>query len=329
MLPMYAGRRSTGILLGIALLLVHAGASAQSRPPAIPRVGVLSPFVGSESLFFDILRQRLHELGYTEGRNIAYVYRVAEDFDALQRHARELVEMNVSVIVTAGPPGVRAARAATKTIPIVMGNVGDALDQGFVDNLAKPSGNVTGLSTLNTELGAKRLALLKEALPSVTRVAVLREAVGDVAPLRATEKAARTLGIALDVFQVRDADELPSAFHAMAAAHVTSLEILPSSLFVSQLRRIVEFAVRARIATIYPDDRFVRAGGLMSYGSDVADLYSRAAVYVSRILKGARPADLPVEQPTTFVLAINVRAARDLGLTLPPSLLVRADHVVQ
>src|SRR5690349_7047053 len=177
MLPMYAGRRSTGILLGIALLLVHAGASAQSRPPAIPRVGVLSPFVGSESLFFDILRQRLHELGYTEGRNIAYVYRVAEDFDALQRHARELVEMNVSVIVTAGPPGVRAARAATRTIPIVMGNVGDALDQGFVDNLAKPSGNVTGLSTLNTELGAKRLALLKEALPSVTRVAVLREAV--------------------------------------------------------------------------------------------------------------------------------------------------------
>jgi ABC-type uncharacterized transport system substrate-binding protein len=233
------------------------------------------------------------------------------------------------VIVTAGPQGVRAARSASATIPIVMGNVGDAVDQGFVTSLAKPGGNVTGLSSLNSELSAKRLAMLKEVFPAAGRIAILREAVGDASPLHSMEATARRLGVALEVFQVRDADELPSAFATMAAARVAALEVLPGSMFVSQLRRVVELAANARLPAIYPDDRFVRAGGLMSYGSNVAELYGRAAEYVDRILRGARPGDLPVEQPTVFVLAINLRAAKNLGASIPPEFLARADHVVR
>ncbi|MBI3635548.1 MAG: ABC transporter substrate-binding protein [Candidatus Rokubacteria bacterium] len=318
---------AVALAAGIASLAAPAPARAQGA--RVSRIGVLSPFIGPDSLFFETLRRRLQELGYVEGRNIAFVYRAAEDFDQLQTHAREMVRLNVDVIATAGPQGVRAARGATATIPIVMGNVGDALDQGFITSFAKPGGNVTGLSSLNSELSAKRLALLKEALPRLTRVAVLREAVGDATPLRTAESVARTLGITLEVFQVRDADELPSAFASMAAARVGAVEVLPSPLFVSQLRRVVELAAVSRVPAIYPDDRFVHAGGLMSYGSRIPELYARAAEYVDRILKGARPGDLPVEQPTTFTLAVNLRIARELGVTLPQGLLIRADHVVR
>jgi putative tryptophan/tyrosine transport system substrate-binding protein len=312
-------------LAALALFAPHAGAQSTTK---LARIGVLSPFLGPDSLFFETLRHRLQDLGYVEGRNIAFVYRAAEDFEQLQAHAREMVRLRVDVIATAGPQGVRAAKSATSTIPIVMGNVGDAVSQGFVSGLAKPGGNVTGVSSLNTELSIKRLALLKEALPSLTRVALLREAVGDAAPLRATEATARTLGIRVEVFQVRSADELPSVFSAMTAARVGAVEVLPGSMIVSQLRRVVELAGTARLPAVYPDDRFVRAGGLMSYGSSINELYVRAADYVDRILKGARAGDLPVEQPTTFVLMINLRTARDLGLGLPQSLLVRADQLL-
>jgi putative ABC transport system substrate-binding protein len=314
------------LALTLALGPVAGHAQRAVRPAT---VGVLSPFLGSESLFFETLRHRLVALGYVEGRNLAFVYRAAEDFEQLQHHARELVQLRVDVIVTAGPQGVRAARGATTTIPIVMGNVGDAVGQGFVASLAKPGGNVTGLSSLNTELSAKRLGLLKEALPAVTRVAVLREAVGDASPLRATEAAARSLGLTLQVFQVRGRDELPSAFAAMAAERVGALEVLPGSMFVSQLGRIVELAAAARVPAVYPDARFVRAGGFMSYGPNIAAQYERAADYVQRILQGARPADLPVEQPTELTLAINRTTARALGVAVPPSLLVRADALME
>jgi putative ABC transport system substrate-binding protein len=321
-------RPSRAILLTVALLLcVPSGVRAQV-PGRLSRVGVLSPFIGPDSLFFDTLRVRLQEIGYVEGRTISFVYREAEAFDQLQAHAREMVRLNVDVIATAGPQGVRAARSASATIPIVMGNVGDAVTQGFVVSLAKPGGNVTGLSSLNSELSAKRLALLKEAFPSASRIAILREAVGDSSPLHSAEATARRLGIALEVFQVRDADELPSAFATMAAARVAALEILPGSMFVSQLRRLVELAASARVPVIYPDDRFVKAGGQKSYGSNVAELYARAAEYVDRILRGARPGDLPVEQPTVFALAINLRTARSLTTPLSPQFLARADHVV-
>jgi ABC-type uncharacterized transport system substrate-binding protein len=228
------------ILFAVVLTLPVQAAPARAQTTSrTARVGVLSLFIGPDSLFFETLRARLRGLGHVEGGNIGFVYRAAEDFEQLETYAREMVQLKVDVIITAGPQGVRAARSVTTTIPIVMGNVGDAVGQGFVSSLAKPGGNVTGLSSLNTELSAKRLGLLKEALPAITRVAVLREAVGDAGPLRATEAAARSLGVTLQVFQVRAADELPSAFAAMAAERVGALEVLPGSMFVSQLGRIV------------------------------------------------------------------------------------------
>jgi putative ABC transport system substrate-binding protein len=316
------------LLASVVVAAAPAPANAQSASK-IARVGVLSPFIGPDSMFFEVLRQRLAELGYVEGRSIAFVYRTAEDFDQLLAHARDMVRLRVDVIATAGPQGVRAAKTATSTIPIVMGNVGDAVSQGFVASLARPGGNVTGISSLNTELSAKRLALLKEAFPKITRVAILREAVGEADPLRATEATARSLGISVEVFQVREADELASAFSAMTAARLGGLELLPGSMFVSQLRRIVELAAAARLPAIYADDRFVKAGGLMSYGSSVPELYGRAAEYIDRILKGSKAGELPVEQPTTFTLAVNLKTARDLGLMIPQSFLVRADQVLR
>lgn len=320
--------RAFAVLIALLLLALPAPAGAQGGKP-MPRVGVLSPFIGSDNAFFETIRQRLQELGYVEGRTVSYIYRAAEDFDQLQTLAAEMVKLNVAVIVTAGPQGVRAARNATRTIPIVMGNVGDAVDQGFVATLARPGGNVTGLSSLNTELSAKRLELMKQTLPALSRVAVLREAVGDATPLEAVQRQARALGVGVQVFQIRDADELPSAFAAMGDARVGALEILPGSMFVSQLRRIVDLAATTRIPTIFADDRFVRAGGLMSYGPDVLALYARSAGYVDRILKGANPASLPVEQPTAFTLAIHLGTAARLGITIPPSLLQRADLLVR
>jgi ABC-type uncharacterized transport system substrate-binding protein len=313
-------------LLTVSVMPVPVVAQTTGR---VWRVGVLSPFIGPDSMFFETLRQRLQQLGYVEGRNVAFVYRAAEDFDRLQSYAAELVRLQVDVIVTAGPQGVRAARGATSQIPIVMGNVGDAVDQGFVASLAKPGGNVTGLSSLNTELSAKRLALLKELLPKASQIAVVREAVGDAAPLRATQDAARSLGITLQIFQVRDADELPSAFVAAASARMHAIEVLSGPMFASQMRRIVELVATTRLPAIYPDDRFVEAGGLVSYGSRITDLYARAAEYVDRILRGAKPGELAVEQPTTFVLALNVRTAKKLGLHVPPAVLVRADRVIE
>lgn len=320
--------RAFAVLIAVLLLALPGLAGAQAGKP-MPRVGVLSPFIGSDNAFFETIRKRLQELGYVEGRTVSYIYRAAEDFDQLQTLAAEMVKLNVAVIVTAGPQGVRAARNATRSIPIVMGNVGDAVDQGFVATLARPGGNVTGLSSLNTELSAKRLELLKQTLPSLSRVAVLREAVGDATPLEAVQRQARALGIGVQVFQIRDADELPSAFAAMGDARVGALEILPGSMFVSQLRRVVDLTTTTRIPTIFADERFVRAGGLMSYGPDVLDLYARSAGYVDRILKGASPTNLPVEQPTAFTLAIHLGTAARLGVTIPPTLLQRADLLVR
>lgn len=318
-------RAVTRLLLLSLLAVPHPGA-AQGRPAAL--VGVLSPFSGAESGFFETLRHRLQELGYIEGLNIQFVYRAAENFDELQGLAAEMVALKVAVIVTAGSQGVRAAMNATRTVPIVIGNVGDPVDQGFIQSLAKPGGNVTGVSSLNTELTAKRLELLKEAFPALSRVALLREAAGEAAPLDLVRQRARALGVTLQVFQVRTAEELPAAFAAMAESHVGGIEVLPSSLFASQLRQVVDLSRAMRLPTIFPDARFVRAGGLLSYGPNVTDLYARAAGYVDRILKGARPVDLPVEQATTFVLAVNQGAAGRLGLTIRPAFLQRADVVL-
>ena len=316
--------RSALLAFGWIVLAGHAGLACAQ----LARIGVLSPFAGPDSGFFETLRTRLQELGYTEGRNAAYIYRTAEDYDRLARHAAEMAQLKVQVIVTAGAQGVRAAKSATDTIPIVMANVGDAVAQGFVANLARPGGNVTGLTSLNTELSAKRVDLLLEALPGVTRVVALREAVGDSSPVRATEAAARARGLRVDVMQVREADELPSAM-AAAARPGTALAVIPGPLFASHLRRIVELAEINHLPAIYPDSRYTQAGGLMSYGPNVTELYRQAADYVDRILKGAQPGMLPVGQPINFELAVNQRTVRQLGITLNPEVSLRADIVVR
>jgi len=293
------------------------------------QIGVLSPFLNRENLFFDTLRQEMAKLGYVEGKNVTYVYRNAESFDGLTSHAAELTRMKIDVIVTEGPQGVRAARNATSTIPIVIGNIGDAVNQGFAATLARPGGNVTGMSALNTELSAKRLELLKETLPMLSRVAVMREAVGDAAPLSAIESAAQVLTLKLLILQVREGDEVPSAFAAMISSRVGALELLPGSMFVSRMRSITDLATQSKLAGIFPDSRFVRNGGLMSYGPNVVDLYKRAAVYVDKIIKGAKPAELPVEQPKSFELVINLKTAKALGIKIPGGVLMRADQVIQ
>ena len=301
-------------------------ASAQSK---VRQVGVLSPFVNRDNLFFETLRQQMTGLGYAEGKNVVYVHRQAESFDGLTKHANEMVKLKVDLIVTEGPQAVRAARNATNTIPIVMGNIGDAVDQGFVATLAKPGGNITGLSSLNADLSGKRLELLKDMLPTLARVAVMREAAGDANPLRTIESAAPPLGLKLLVFQVREGDEIPSAFAAISASHAGALQILPASMFVSRMANLAELAQSARLPGIFPDARFVRSGGLMSYGPNVVDLYKRAAVFVDKIFKGSKPADLPVEQPSSFELVVNLKSAKALGVKVAPSVLMRANQVIQ
>jgi len=301
---------------------------AQSAKTA--RVGVLLPSDDSTTTFLVPFRQGLRDLGYIEGRTVSLEVRSANGrTDRLPGLARELVRMNVDVLVTITPPGVRAAREATSTIPIVAGAVDDAVEQGFVAGLAHPGGNVTGVSWLNTELSAKRLEFLTEVLPKVTRVAVLREAVGGASSIQATATAARALRVQLLIFELRDPNELPAVFAAMAKERIEALTVLPGPMITSQMPWIVELASRARLPAVFPEARFVEAGGMMSYGPNLAEMYRRAAGYVDKILKGVKPSNLPVEQPTKFESIINLKAAKALGVTIPQSVLLRADQVIE
>jgi putative tryptophan/tyrosine transport system substrate-binding protein len=310
--------------LGMLRPLPTADAQQLGR---IPRVGVLSPSADS---FLSALRQGLRELGYIEGRNISMEYRSAEGrAERLPELAAELVRLKVDVIVTITPPGVRAAKQATSTIPIVMGAVDDAVEQGFVASLARPGGNITGASSLNPELSGKRLELLKEAFPKVSRVAVLREAIGGASSLRATIAAGRALGVQLQILELRDPNELESAFAAMTRERAGALDVLPGLMITGYMRQIVDLAAKARLQAMFPDIRFVESGGLMSYGPSLLEMYRRAAVYVDKVLKGAKPGELPVEQPTKFEFVINLKAAKQIGLTIPPNVLARADKVIR
>jgi putative tryptophan/tyrosine transport system substrate-binding protein len=265
-----------------------------------------------------------------EGRNISLEYRSAEGrAERLPELAAELVRLKVDVIVTITPPGVRAAKQATSTIPIVMGAVDDAVEQGFVASLARPGGNITGASSLNPELSGKRLELLKEAFPKVSRVAVLREAIGGASSLRATIAAGRALGVQLQILELRDPNELESAFAAMTRERAGALDVLPGLMITGYMRQIVDLAAKARLQAMFPDIRFVESGGLMSYGPSLSEMYRRAAVYVDKVLKGAKPGELPVEQPTKFEFVINLKAAKQIGLTIPPNVLARADRVIR
>jgi len=324
-------------LLVIAFVLVVAGAVAQAQQPVrTPRIGYLSPGNRtSESARSEAIRQALRELGYIEGQNIATEYRYAEGKgNRYPELAAELVRLKVDIIVVAGGGRlILAAKNATKTIPIVMvGAVFDPVEAGVIDSLARPGGNVTGLTNLTVELGGKRLELLKEAVPKIARVAVLYEPalpfivieVKEVLPV-----AARALGLTIQPWEVRAADDFEKVFATLNKQRPDGLYVPSGPLMSANQKRIVGFTLKSRLPSMYNNREHVEAGGLMSYGMDLADSYRRVAYYVDKILKGAKPTDLPVEQPTKFELWINLKAAKQIGLTIPQSVLYRADKVIK
>jgi putative tryptophan/tyrosine transport system substrate-binding protein len=321
-------RRDFITLLSGAAAVWPAAARAQ-QPTKLPVIGLLSPFVDVDSTFLRDLRHSLGDRGLRDGQEIAVEYRSAEGrIDQLPVLADEFVRLKVDIIVTASAPAIRFVQRATQTIPVVMARVGDAVDQGFVASLAHPGGNITGTSWFAPELSAKRLELMKEALPEIARVAILREASAGAASVTAVHATARRLGIVSSIFEVRDPDEFPTAFSAMADARLQGVEILEGLMISNSVRPLMALAEGHRLPTIFPDASFVEAGGLMSYGPDLPEIYRRTAEIIEKILKGARPRDIPVEQPTKFEFAINLKTAKALGLTLPPALLLRADVVI-
>ena len=281
----------------------------------------------------DAFRQALRELGYVEGQNVAFEYRDVGNDASFAPHVAELVRSTPDVILVAGGnPVIRLARDATSTIPIVMAQAGvDPVATGLVASYARPGGNVTGLTQITAELSGKRLELLKETMPGASRVAALwnPETVDKTLEFRELSAAAQTLGLTLQSLEVRAPEDLDGAFEAAARERADALVVLQEGLTLTQRPRIAELALQGRLPTIYESPQFVEAGGLMAYGVNLPDLYRRAAVYVDRILKGASPADLPVERPVRFEVVINAKTARALGLTIPQHVLLQATEIIQ
>jgi putative tryptophan/tyrosine transport system substrate-binding protein len=322
------------ILVAVILLAVGAIAEAQ-QTKKVSRIGYLAPLdPASDSTRAEAIRLALRERGYIEGQNIATEYRYAEGKrDRYPELAADLVRLKVDIIlVTGGDLVIRAAKNATKTIPIVMVGAGiDPVEAGIVDSLARPGGNVTGLTTLNTDLGGKRLELLKEAVPKLASVAVLYDPPNPnhVLDLKEVQTAARPLGLTVRSWEVRAADGFEKVFAALSKERPDGLYVPAGPLMATNRKRIVGFALKSRLPSVYGNRGAVEAGGLMSYGADLANSYRRAAYFVDRILKGAKPADLPVEQPTKFELVINLKTAKQIGLEIPQSVLYRADKVIK
>jgi putative ABC transport system substrate-binding protein len=319
-------------ILAVCLVLAPLAPEAQ-QPEKVWRIGFLGPT--AERLYTDpLLRLRagLRELGYVEGKNIVFEYRFAEDkYERLPGLAAELVRSKVDVIVVHATPGTRAAKQATSTIPIVMVSVGDPVGTGFVPSLARPGGNITGVSNNDVGLAAKRLELLKEVLPKLSLVAVLRNPTNPAGDLqfKETQAAAQSLGIEIQLVDMRDPKELESAFAVMVKGRAAAFTVMGDPLFLSQQKQIANLATTSRLPSVFARNENVEAGGLMSYGPTWANMFRQAATYVDKILKGAKPGDLPVEEPTRIYLVINLKTAKALGITIPPSLLGRADQVIQ
>jgi putative ABC transport system substrate-binding protein len=323
-------RRS--FLTGLGLLLASPGVAHAQPAGKVPRVGYL--FYGSPkpSREIDAFRQGLRELGYIEGRSIAVEYRFAHG--QVERYpglAVELVRMNVDVIVAPATPQALAAKQATRSIPIVFVLVADAVGAGLITNFARPGGNITGLTSSSAELGGKRLELLKQMVPKASRVAVLYNPTdrSNVLILKQLQESAPTLGLILQPLEVREPREFEGAFVAMTRKRAHAMFGSPGALTFEHRKALVDLAAKHRIPAMWGHRSFVDAGGLMSYAVNLYDQNRQAAVFVDKILKGAKPGDLPVEQPTKFELIIDLRPAKALGLTIPPSLLVRADQVIQ
>jgi putative tryptophan/tyrosine transport system substrate-binding protein len=305
--------------------------SLQAQQPAkVARIGFLSTAsLSSLSPRLEAFRRGLRELGYVDGKNIVIEYRSAEgDINRLPELATELVRLEVDCIVTAGENPTHAAKQATSTIPIITTTVGDPVGLGFVASLARPAGNVTGLSTYSTELAGKRLELLKETIPKLSRVAFFDDTRSRERNLKEIEAAAQLLKIRLIILETRSLDELENAFRSSTKGHAGAFMMGASGFFNTHQTRLVELAVKHRLPGMYTEQEYVLAGGLMTYATSIPDLYRRSATYVDKVLKGAKPADLPVEQPRKFELVINLKAAKQIGLTIPPNVLARADRVI-
>jgi ABC-type uncharacterized transport system substrate-binding protein len=335
-------KRIVGLGICAVLLTLSFLAEAQ-QPRKVPRVGILPPGPISERVhLWEAFREGLRELGYVEGQNITLVFPSGEvKPERLPHLAAELVNLKVDVIVAATTVAAQAAKEATKTIPIVMPIAGDPVGTGLVASLARPGGNVTGLTTIASDLSGKRLELLKEVVPRVSRIAVLLNPSSANGPpqvqrdsqmtllMRETEVTARSLGVQLQRLELRGPDDFEKVFQAATKERAGALIALDDPFLFTHRTRIVKLAAKSRLPAIYGFREFVEAGGLMSYAANVADMYRRAATYVDKILKGTKPADLPVEQPTKFELVINLKAAKQIGLTIPPNVLARADKVIK
>jgi len=322
------------IWLLATLLLTTAPLAEAQQPTKIPRIGYLTnASLSAVSDGLEPFRQGLRDLGYVEGKNIVIEWRSGEGNRDRQRSlAAELVRLKVDVIVARGSGDIRAAKEATTTIPIVMINGGDAVGSGFVASLARPGGNVTGLSNLRPELSGKRLELLKETVPRLSRVAVFVSSTSaDTAQiLKELDLAAGALGVKLQTLSILSSKDFETAFQAAGKGRADAVLFQAPGPFVSSQRpQIAELAVKSRLPVMYERAAEVEAGGLMYYGVNTPDLYRRAATYVDKILKGRTPADLPVEQPIKFEFIINLKAAKQIGLTIPPNVLVRADKVIR
>ena len=326
-------RRSLALLLIVVVTAVQGIIAEAQQPKKVPRIGLLST-VSSSSIAarMEAFRQGLRELGYVEGKNIFIEHRSAEGKpDRVRELVAETMRLKVDVIVTTGPTSTRAAKEATVTIPIVMGFDTDPVGNGFVASLARPGGNITGLSTLAPELSGKQLEILMEIFPRLSRVAVFgtSTAPGNAQSLRETELAAGAFRVQLQYLDVLDPRDTETAFQAAGKGRADAVLMLASPILNSQRKQIAGIAVKGRLPVIFFAAEYVEDEGLMSYAPDLADLFRRAATYVDKILKGAKPADLPVEQPTKFEFVINLKAAQQIGLTIPPNVLARADKVIK
>ena len=318
-------RRRLLVITGVATLVAPRATRAQPAGRA-RTIGILA----SSTSRVRALEEGLRELGWVEGNTVKFERRLGVDYGGLSRLAKELVRVPVDVIFVGNAPAVRAAREATSTIPIVM-VTGDPVSAGFVASLGRPGANVTGLAIMHTELSGKRLEILTQALPTARRIAVLANPENPSTPamLDATERSASALGVRLLRFEAAAPEKAARALAAAARERADALVVLADPMFFSNRRRLVEAATQHRLPSMWEWREYVEAGGLLAYGPLLDDLYRRAATYVDKILKGARPADLPVEQPTKFDLVINMKTAKALGLTIPQSLLLRADRVIE
>jgi putative ABC transport system substrate-binding protein len=332
--PKIQNPKWVGFFAILVCLLGSVGMAQAQQPAKLARIGHLAVNSPSADKHLDeAFKQQLRELGWVEGQNVTIEYRTAEGkVDRLPGLAAELVRLNVDVIVSAGgTPGAQAAKEATRTIPIVFTSSGDPVATGLVISLARPGGNITGLSRVGPDLAVKKVELLHEIVPKISRMAFIWNPTNaaNALALRETEAAARVMRWQLQSVEVRGPQEFAAAFSAMTKARAAAVIVQSDQSFRGKLSQLAELAVKNRLPTMLPQSEYVEAGGLMSYGENLMERYRRAAVFVDKILKGAKPVDLPVEQPTKFELVINLKTAKRIGLTIPPNVLARADTVIK